>query len=344
MRNEDVHNFVLRVLASRMRGERHIEKESLYHLPVHRLIDETTAVLRSEPALLSLGGSFVVVGDLHGSIDDLLQIFSTFDYPPAQSYLFLGDYVDRGTNSIEVLLVLYALKVLFPDRIYLLRGNHECEAITRTYGFKKECRTFFEKRRTYTRFCDSFTHLPVAAVVNSKIFCVHGGLSPNIDYISEMNFQIKKPIRDIGTSLAEHLLWSDPSDDIDLFAPSPRGLGCLFGPKATEQFLQDNGLALIVRAHQFCEGGAKLIFDGCLTVFSASDYCGCGNTAAVVHIHEDGSIKVGQMPTNRSDAAFGHLPPAWLIEQSVARGPEPNDPFDFLAVYIEDVHPPLLFW
>jgi protein phosphatase len=125
MQNEDLQEIVLRVLASRARGERHIGKESLSGLSVRGLIDDTTAVLRSEPALLSPTGCFVVVGDLHGSIHDLLQILSAFEYPPAQSYLFLGDYVDRGANSVEVLLVLYALKVLFPHHIYLLRGNHE---------------------------------------------------------------------------------------------------------------------------------------------------------------------------------------------------------------------------
>jgi len=299
--------------------------------------------LATEPVLLTLSGSFVVVGDIHGSIDDLLQIFSTFDYPPARSYIFLGDYVDRGNNSIEVLLSLYSLKALFPNYIYLLRGNHECEALTRSYGFRSECLTFFRKKRTYHRFCESFAHMPIAARVNNKAFCVHGGISPNIYWVSDLNVQIQKPVTDPSTSLAEHLLWSDPANMANTFVRSPRKLGFLFNGEAAEQFLAENGLTLMIRAHEYCESGSNWTFDGCLTVFSASDYCGRGNAAAVVLLDEDCSVHIEQMHRNdRGEDGRTFLPPPWLIDRHVAIKPEVANPSDFLAIRIDDIQSAVL--
>jgi diadenosine tetraphosphatase ApaH/serine/threonine PP2A family protein phosphatase len=110
--------------------------------------------------------------------------------------------------------------------------------------------------------------------VNSKIFCVQGGLSPNIDCVADLRVQIQKPVVDVSAFLAEHLLWSDPSANVAEFEVSPRRRGFLFGRDAVDQFLRESDLAFIVRAHQYCESGSKLTFDGCLTIFSASDYCG----------------------------------------------------------------------
>jgi diadenosine tetraphosphatase ApaH/serine/threonine PP2A family protein phosphatase len=340
MRNEELKEFVLRVLHSRSRGEGHLAKGSLDGLSVRSLVDHAASLFKEEPVVLTLTGSYIVVGDLHGSIDDLLQVFNTFDYPPMRSYLFLGDYVDRGCNSIEVLTVLYALKCLFPHHVYLLRGNHECESVTRVYGFKAECQLFFKKRRTYYRFCESFSHMPISAVVNSKIFCVHGGLSPNIDCVADLRVQIQKPVADVSTSVAEHLLWSDPSADVAEFEVSPRRRGFLFGSEAVDQFLRESDLAFIVRAHQYCEFGSKLTFEGCLTIFSASDYCGRGNEAAVVLLGDDCSIRVEQIPKiNRMEGVQRQILPQWLIDTSVARQPELYEPLDFLRIAIEDIRP-----
>jgi diadenosine tetraphosphatase ApaH/serine/threonine PP2A family protein phosphatase len=259
-------------------------------------------------------GDFVVVGDLHGQIDDLLQIFERFGYPPVQSYLFLGDYVDRGKNSIEVILLLYALKALYPNCVYLLRGNHESEVATRTYGFKDECTEFFKKRKTYHRFCKSFTYLPVAATVNSGIFCVHGGLSPSLPFLADIEDQVKKPLVDIGMSAAEGLLWSDPSVSFcSGFRASPRGIGFLFGQEQLDCFLNDNELSMMVRAHQFCESGSNVTLRGCLTVFSACNYCGKGNDGAVAILRSGEAANICVFPYCERMAAHRAIFPEWLL-------------------------------
>jgi protein phosphatase len=260
---------------------------------------------------LNLSGSFVVVGDLHGNIDDLLRVFGRFSYPPVQSYLFLGDYVDRGKNSIETILLLYALKVLFPTHIYLLRGNHECEIISTNYGFKAECTRFFKKRRSFHRLCESFSHLAVAAVVNDSIFCVHGGLSPSIIELSDLTDQIQKPIVDLSRSIAEDLLWSDPCSSVGKFADSPRKTGFLFGQESLDLFLGANGLMCLIRAHEFCPSGTKMELNGCLTVFTACNYCGRCNDGAVAVIRSDARIDISRFRVENT-AHRNFLMPPWI--------------------------------
>jgi diadenosine tetraphosphatase ApaH/serine/threonine PP2A family protein phosphatase len=297
MRDDDLRDMIFRVLISRCRGESHLGKGALAGCSVRRLLDAVTEVLMTEPAHLKVHGDFVVVGDLHGQIDDLLRIFGRFGYPPVQKYLFLGDYVDRGKNSIEVMIILYALKVLYPSSVILLRGNHESECATRAYGFKEECSEFFKKRKTYHLFCKSFTYLPVAATVNKAVFCVHGGLAPSLAYVSDINDQVKKPLVDIGLSMAEGLMWSDPSADVESgFKDSPRGVGYLFGQEQLDWFLEDNNLSLMIRAHQYCESGSRLALQGCLTVFSACNYCGRGNDAALVMLRSGENAEVCPLP------------------------------------------------
>ena len=316
MRDDDLaKEFIFRVLVSRTRGEGHLERGSLAGLSICQLIDSVVTLLEKEPHHLSISGSVVVVGDLHGSIDDLLRIFERFSYPPSQTYLFLGDYVDRGENSIEVLLILYSLKLLFPDHVFLLRGNHECALISRCYGFRDECVRFFKTKRVYHRFCGSFSHLPLAATVNGEVFCVHGGLSPSISFLDDIA-QIKKPLKDVSSSIAEDLLWSDPMDGVDGFDESPRRVGFLFGRPQVEQFLADNGLTLMIRAHEFCPRGSEEKVEGCLTVFSACDYCGQGNDGAVAILKKGEKPEVSIFefePGKRRRFLF----PEWVLENTV---------------------------
>jgi protein phosphatase len=290
--------------------------------------------MAAEPVLLELSGSFVVVGDIHGSIDDLLQILGNFGYPPDRSYLFLGDYVDRGSNSIEVLLILYSLKVLFPENVYLLRGNHECKAVANKYGFRTECEGYFENGKVYRRFCESFAEMPIAAVVNGRVFCVHGGLSPEIRYLSDIGAQIEKPLTDIGDSIAEHLLWSDPSNECYRFEASrKRKVGFLFSSEVTENFLSDNGLEFMIRAHEFCKHGAHWTFDGCLTLFSNCDYCGLGNTGAVAVLDKENKLEI--TPIRKCDPEdLAHILqlPQWFLESGT--GVEPAFDMDEQPVWL----------
>jgi hypothetical protein len=141
------------------------------------LCDSVYSFLSAEPVLLRLSAPIVIVGDIHGNIPDLLRIFEECGYPPHQKYLFLGDYIDRGLHSIEVITLLFALKCKFPEHIYLLRGNHETFNISSVYGFSKECKKRFSDV-VFTEFNSVFECLPIAAVVGRALFCVHGGISP----------------------------------------------------------------------------------------------------------------------------------------------------------------------
>ena len=279
MHDVELNDFIFQVLVSRMRRDGHCPL-NLKH--VKWLIKKCTTLFQNEKVQLRLEGKFIIVGDLHGNIDDLINIFQQYGDPQEERYVFLGDYVDKGQNSIETVLLLYALKVKFPNNIYLLRGNHESSSIG---SFHDECKINLNKR-CYSLFCKSFSYMPLTAISNRKIFCVHGGFSYSILDISEID-KIERPISDISFSVASDLLWSDPSQSVQKFTSSPRGNGVLFGIDAVDQFLGDNDLSLIIRAHQFCQNGFNWSLDDCLTIFSASDYLGSGNKSGIAIVEKN---------------------------------------------------------
>jgi serine/threonine-protein phosphatase PP1 catalytic subunit len=134
-------------------------------------------IFMEQPILLELEAPIKIVGDIHGQFADLLRLFQYFGFPPDANYLFLGDYVDRGANSLETICLLLAYKIKYPENFFLLRGNHECASINRIYGFYDECKRRYNVKLWRT-FIDCFNCLPLAAVVDERIFCIHGGLSP----------------------------------------------------------------------------------------------------------------------------------------------------------------------
>lgn len=278
MHDVELNDFIFQVLVSRMRRDGHFYLDIKQ---VKRLVKDCTALFQNEKVQLRLDGKFTIVGDLHGNIDDLINIFQVYGDPQDEKYVFLGDYVDKGQNSLETILLLYALKIKFPNNIYLLRGNHESSSIG---SFHDECMNFLNKR-CYTLFCKSFSYMPLTAILNNKIFCVHGGFSHSILDILEID-KIERPISDISFSVASDLLWSDPSTSVKKFTSSPRGNGVLFGSDAVDQFLGDNDLSLIIRAHQYCQDGFKWSLDDCLTIFSASDYMGTKNKSGVAIVEK----------------------------------------------------------
>ncbi|CAN6469358.1 unnamed protein product [Victoria cruziana] len=174
-------------------------------------------------------------------------------FPPSTSYLFLGDYVDRGKQSLETICLLLAYKIKYPDRFFLLRGNHECSKINRIYGFYDECKRRFNVR-LWKMFTDCFNCLPVAALIEEKILCMHGGLSPELQSLSQIN-TIERPTDVPDFGLLCDLLWSDPNPDIQGWGASDRGVSSSFGAEVVAEFLKKNDLDLICRAHQFGKGG-----------------------------------------------------------------------------------------
>ncbi|KIJ68473.1 hypothetical protein HYDPIDRAFT_173186 [Hydnomerulius pinastri MD-312] len=244
-------------------------------------------VFLSQPTLIELSPPVKIVGDVHGQYSDLIRLFEMCGFPPAANYLFLGDYVDRGKQSLETILLLLCYKVKYPENFFLLRGNHECANVTRVYGFYDEC-----KRRcnikTWKTFIDVFNCLPIAAVVASKIFCVHGGLSPSLHSMDDIK-RIQRPTDVPDYGLLNDLLWSDPSDTALDWEDNERGVSYCFGKAVINDFLVRYDMDLICRAHMVVEDGYEFWNDRTLvTVFSAPNYCGeFDNYGACMSVSED---------------------------------------------------------
>lgn len=173
---------------------------------------------------------------------------------PNSRYLFLGDYVDRGYFSLETITMLICLKVLYPQTIYLLRGNHECRAVTQSYGFYDECVRKFGHAGIWRCFMELFDHLPIAATVDDRIYCVHGGISPSLPTLDDIR-TLQRVAEIPSDGPFADIMWSDPSPTIEQWEHSYRGAGYLFGARAAEQFLKINDLSQIVRAHQLAMQG-----------------------------------------------------------------------------------------
>ena len=225
-------------------------------------------VFLSQPALVELSAPVKIVGDIHGQYTDLIRMFEMCGFPPNANFLFLGDYVDRGKQSLETILLLFCYKLKFPENFFMLRGNHECANVTRVYGFYDEC-----KRRCnikiWKTFVDTFNCLPIAAIVAGKIFCVHGGLSPSLTHMDDIR-QIARPTDVPDYGLLNDLLWSDPADMESDWEANERGVSYCFGKKIIMEFLQRHDFDLVCRAHMVVEDGYEFFNDRILvTVFSA---------------------------------------------------------------------------
>eukprot|EP00997_Jenningsia_sp_PLL12_P004461 NODE_1903_length_1039_cov_46.214141_g1547_i0.p1 GENE.NODE_1903_length_1039_cov_46.214141_g1547_i0~~NODE_1903_length_1039_cov_46.214141_g1547_i0.p1 ORF type:complete len:314 (+),score=94.04 NODE_1903_length_1039_cov_46.214141_g1547_i0:77-943(+) len=227
-----------------------------------------------------------IVGDIHGQLYDLKELFAVGGSIPNTNYVFMGDYVDRGFYSVETFLVLLAIKVRHPASITLIRGNHESRQITQVYGFYDECLRKYGSVNVWRYCTQAFDHLPLAAVVESKIFCVHAGLSPSINTVDQIRAIDRKQEPPHDGAFCD-LLWSDP-EDIDGWGLSPRGAGYMFGADVVRQFNTTNGLELIARSHQLVMEGYKSMFgDTIVTVWSAPNYCyRCGNVASILELDE----------------------------------------------------------
>ncbi|TGZ59336.1 hypothetical protein CRM22_009142 [Opisthorchis felineus] len=242
-------------------------------------------IFQSENMLIRIQAPIKVCGDIHGQFYDLLRLFDICEYPPRSRFLFLGDYVDRGPQSVETLCLLFAFKIKYPRGFFMLRGNHESELINRVYGFREELKERFGKTKVHKHFVSVFNVMPVAAVIENSIFCCHGGLSP--DLIPEVHKpldtlinQIQRPTEIPRQGLLCDLVWSDPADytqagDLPVgWLPSSRGCAYNFGVDVINTFLDTYELDLVVRAHQVVEDGYEFYYENRLiTLFSAPNYC-----------------------------------------------------------------------
>lgn len=251
------------------------------------LCEKTKEIHLSQPMLLHIKAPIKICGDIHGQYRDLLKLFDFGGFPPDNNYLFLGDYVDRGKQSLETICLLFAYKIKYPQNIFLLRGNHECASINKIYGFFDEC-----KRRhsikIWKNFTDSFNCLPISAIVGERILCMHGGISPELKNLDQIR-KIKRPTDVPDDGLLCDILWGDPEPSISGWGENDRGVSVTFGADVVKEFLDSNDLDLICRAHQVVEEGYEFFADRRLvTVFSAPNYCGeFDNAGAIMNVDED---------------------------------------------------------
>ena len=263
----------------------------------HEMLDEelvryivlrSREVIMAEPMLVPVAAPVRVCGDIHGQIHDLVEIFRTGGAPPASRYLFLGDYVDRGKYGCECISLLLGYKVLFPDKMFLLRGNHESESVCRTYGFFDECKRRFGNIKLFKEICDVFNCLPISGLIEEIALCMHGGLSPELRNLSQIS-NLRRPMMVPDQGLACDLLWSDPAEDIKGWGASERGVSFTFGADVVKKFCDNAGIDIILRAHQVMENGYSFFADRRLvTIFSASNYCGeFTNNGATMVMAED---------------------------------------------------------
>lgn len=232
------------------------------------LLEEALQVFRSEPQLLELEGNALVVGDTHGDFASSRKALSM----EAQLHLFLGDYVDRGLEQLKNVNFLLAKKVEQPERVYLLRGNHESPLMNYSYGFYWEVVGQYDSE-TYRMYAEVFSNMPYAAILNGSVFAVHGGIAKGL-HNAEVVRHLPKGDLEPSASIALQLLWNDPDESVEYFAPSPRGVGIyLYGRSAVKEFLESNGLELVVRAHEYFPDGLHEYFEGrVLSLFSCRYY------------------------------------------------------------------------
>lgn len=261
------------------------------------LCDYVQYYFSNEPILLELESPITTVGDLHGNYLDLIRIIQVCGHPSETKYLFLGDIVDRGEFSFETVLLIFLMKICYPTNIYIVRGNHEFGCLCSKYGFRDELFREYQDEIVFNFIVRAFAYIPIAAVIDNVIICVHGGIGPDVPNINVVN-DIQRPIENFNMKVASSIIWSDPSTKVTNFEPSPRGIGYLFGQKNLFDFLEASKAVRIVRGHQFVpEGYVSLFEDRLVTVFSASNYCGTmNNEAAVLIMKPDGDDEIKRLP------------------------------------------------
>eukprot|EP00929_Paragymnodinium_shiwhaense_P016536 TRINITY_DN12494_c0_g1_i9.p1 TRINITY_DN12494_c0_g1~~TRINITY_DN12494_c0_g1_i9.p1 ORF type:complete len:538 (-),score=87.84 TRINITY_DN12494_c0_g1_i9:284-1897(-) len=283
---------------------------------VKQLIAEVKPLLQKEDMVKRVRAPCKVFGDIHGQYPDLMRIFARYKQPTdgengdieSMDYVFIGDFVDRGTTQLEVICCLYALKAKYPQHIHLLRGNHECEHVNSGYGFRKECadrlkEDTYAPDSTYNMFNDSFDWMAISAIIEDRIICLHGGIGGTIDTVDDLNniprpYAIPQTPKTAQEQLVTDVMWSDPTDNDSMTgitlndSRDPDGSGRIvkFGPDRVNEFLSRNPpLQMIFRAHECVMDGFERFANGRLiTIFSATDYCGCHrNAGAIIVVKRD---------------------------------------------------------
>ncbi len=259
---------------------------------LNTLVKQVIPLIMEEPNLLNLdvdSKNMYVFGDIHGQFADMVRFIHMADLPPRAKILFLGDYVDRGFNSIEVIALLFALKIKYPRHVYLLRGNHECKNLNNLYGFSEECTGRYgeiEGTRIWKNINNALMRLPLAALINKSIFCIHGGIPKKLDKLEDID-AIPRGTNIPDSGLLCDLTWADPKRTKDKWEENDRGVSHTFNENALNDFVAAHNIDLVCRGHQVVQHGYKFFGSQkkLITIFSAPNYCGyIGNDAAVMCI------------------------------------------------------------
>ena len=276
-------------IASLLEAQNYKQEKSvpMKEVDIFSIVRQARTIFMKEHVTLEISAPLKVCGDIHGQYYDLLKLFKLGGFPPDSSYLFLGDYVDRGKQSLETICLLLAYKVAYPDKFFLLRGNHEASSINKLYGFYDECKRRFSVK-LWKLFSDCFNAMPIAAVIDKKILCMHGGLSPEMKKVEDLD-RIFKPIEIPDTGLLCDIVWSDPDKEAKGWIRNSRGVSFAFGKSVLAAFLKKNKLDLVCRAHQVVEDGYEFFGRRQLvTIFSAPNYCGeFDNNGALMTINKE---------------------------------------------------------
>jgi len=268
---------------------------------VYRILQAVQNIVYEEPTMVehtvSENHKLTICGDTHGQFYDLLNIFKLNGAPSdTHAYLFNGDFVDRGSWSTEIALLLYAYKWLRPRGMLLNRGNHETDDMNKVYGFEGECKAKYSEK-VFRLFSETFSALPLASLIGKKFFVLHGGLfsedAISLDDVRKLNRHNQKQPGHAG--LMMEMLWTDPQKQPGR-GPSKRGVGLQFGPDVTKRFCEANGLEAIIRSHEVRMGGYEIEHDGrCITVFSAPKYCDTTeNKGAYINIGSEHKLEFHQ--------------------------------------------------
>ncbi|XP_057474955.1 serine/threonine-protein phosphatase BSL3 isoform X2 [Actinidia eriantha] len=308
------------------------------------LCDSAERLFSSEPSVLQLRAPIKIFGDLHGQFGDLMRLFDEYGSPSTAGdiayidYLFLGDYVDRGQHSLETITLLLALKVEYPQNVHLIRGNHEAADINALFGFRIECIERMGERDgiwAWHRINRLFNWLPLAALIEKKILCMHGGIGRSINHVEQIE-SLQRPITmEAGSIVLMDLLWSDPTenDSVEGLRPNARGPGLVtFGPDRVMEFCNNNDLQLIVRAHECVMDGFERFAQGHLiTLFSATNYCGTANNAGAILVLGRDLVVVPKLIhplppaiSSPETSPERHIEDTWMQELNANRPPTPT--------------------
>ncbi|XP_043719422.1 serine/threonine-protein phosphatase BSL3-like isoform X2 [Telopea speciosissima] len=308
------------------------------------LCDSAERIFSTEPSVLQIRAPVKIFGDLHGQFGDLMRLFDEYGSPSTAGdiayidYLFLGDYVDRGQHSLETITLLLALKVEYPHNVHLIRGNHEAADINALFGFRIECIERMGERDgiwAWHRINRLFNWLPLAALIEKKIICMHGGIGRSINHVEQIE-NIQRPITmEAGSVVLMDLLWSDPTenDSVEGLRPNARGPGLVtFGPDRVMEFCNNNDLQLIVRAHECVMDGFERFAQGHLiTLFSATNYCGTANNAGAILVLGRDLVVVPKLIhplppaiSSPETSPEHHIEDTWMQELNANRPPTPT--------------------